>query len=194
MSNNSTHTSLIIGLKERDPTQWTRLCEVYGPLIYYWCRKQGISSADTHDIGQEVFRTVAEKIGEYESHTFRGWLYTITRFKIGDWIRKQNKQEAGRGGTTAMSMLAETPTPLPETETSECIAETKPELVRRMVESVRHEFQEITWQAFWLATTQDRTTADVAAELNMRPATVRNAKYKVLKRLRELFGDMSRLF
>jgi len=50
---------------------------------------------------------------------------------------------------------------------------------------LRGEFEDRTWQAFWLTAVQGKPAQEVAAELGLAPGTVRQAKYKILKRLRE---------
>lgn len=51
----------------------------------------------------------------------------------------------------------------------------------------RNEFEERTWQAFWLTTVEEKSPSLVAQTLEMTPAAVRQAKSRVLRRLREEF-------
>jgi RNA polymerase sigma-70 factor (ECF subfamily) len=55
---------------------------------------------------------------------------------------------------------------------------------------VRSEFEERTWQAFWLTVIDDRTPGDVSAALDMKAGTIRQARSRVLRRLREEVGDL----
>ena len=52
------------------------------------------------------------------------------------------------------------------------------------MELVRTEFEDKTWRAFWRATIDGQQAADIAEELQMTPKAVRQAKYRVLRRLR----------
>lgn len=62
-------------------------------------------------------------------------------------------------------------------------------LVQRALELLRAEFEERTYQAFWRMAIEHHSTAEVAAELGMTNRAVRQAKYRVLCRLRqELHG------
>jgi RNA polymerase sigma-70 factor (ECF subfamily) len=63
-------------------------------------------------------------------------------------------------------------------------------LYLRAVELVRGEFEVRTWQAFWLSTVEDRDPGVVGQELNMTPNNVRQARSRVLRRLREELGDL----
>ena len=89
----STSLTLIDQLKQRHEGGWTHLSDLYGPLIYHWSRKSGLSPDDSADIVQEVFRSVAMSIGRFRKATstdsFRGWLRTITRNKILDHLGKR---------------------------------------------------------------------------------------------------------
>jgi RNA polymerase sigma-70 factor (ECF subfamily) len=59
----------------------------------------------------------------------------------------------------------------------------------RALELMREHFEQRTWTAFWRVAIQRDNTADVAADLGMTAAAVRKAKARVLRRLREEFGE-----
>jgi len=63
-------------------------------------------------------------------------------------------------------------------------------LHRRALELVRGQVEERTWQAFWLTTVEGKSPADVAPILGVSPTTVRTAKSRVLRRLKEQFGEL----
>jgi RNA polymerase sigma-70 factor (ECF subfamily) len=65
-------------------------------------------------------------------------------------------------------------------------------LYRRALELVRAEFEPRTWELFWLTAVEGRPPVDVAAERGLTPAAVRQAKSRVLRRLREEVGDLIR--
>ena len=64
------------------------------------------------------------------------------------------------------------------------------DLYRRALELIRSEFEERTWRAFLMVTVEGRLPADAAAALGTTPGAVYIAKSRVLKRLREEFGDL----
>jgi RNA polymerase sigma-70 factor (ECF subfamily) len=63
-------------------------------------------------------------------------------------------------------------------------------LYRRALELVRVEFEERTWQMFWLVVVESRAPGDVAAEMKVTAGAVRLAKFRVLRRLKEEVGDV----
>jgi len=62
-------------------------------------------------------------------------------------------------------------------------------VIRRALELLREEFEERTWQAFWRMAVLGQTAAEIARDLGMTKHTVRQAKYRVMRRLKlELEG------
>jgi RNA polymerase sigma-70 factor (ECF subfamily) len=60
----------------------------------------------------------------------------------------------------------------------------------RALELVRSEFEERTWQAFWRTVIEGREPATLTEELHMTANTIRQAKSRVLHRLRKEVGDL----
>ena len=62
-------------------------------------------------------------------------------------------------------------------------------LLHRGLEMVKVDFKPVTWDAFWRATVLGQPTEQIAEELGLSAASVRQAKSRVLRRLREQLGD-----
>ncbi len=186
-----TSPSLLEQVAERDPDAWRRLTELYGPLIFHWCRRQGLGEHDAADVFQDVFASIARAVGDFEQRpgaTFRGWLWTITRNQMRDWFRLRARQTQAAGGTAAWHQLAEVAESLSDnpdefTEPSEMNA-----LFRRGLELVRCEFEERTWQIFWQTVVHDLPTYDVSDHVNISANSVRQENSRVLRRLRRELG------
>ena len=56
---------------------------------------------------------------------------------------------------------------------------------------VRSEFEERTWNAFWRSTVEVEPTADIALSLGITANSVRQAKSRVLRRLRQELGEIA---
>ncbi len=209
-SENRTSQSLIVGVQENDQEAWERLVELYSPLVYFWCQESGLPAPDLNDIFQEVFHALARNINKFrprENGSFRGWLRTLTRHKVSDHFRKAGREPQPQGGTEALQYLQQFPAAddrhstlsfqdaLNSTDTSNSTRprnvelELQRALLRRALSNIRSHFSEQTWRAFWMVVIDGRETGDVAADLAMRPGTVRVAKFRVLKRLRNEMGD-----
>lgn len=183
----SISSNLLLQVRARDPDGWRRLVKLYGPVVYRWCRQAGFQAEDAADIVQDVFGAVLYGISQFRrdtpQHTFRGWLWTITVNKIRDHHRKRAMRPQAAGGSEARARIEQLPeffSSLSETESTR----DDTHLVRRALELVRDEFSEQTWQAFWRATIEGHSAAEIAADLGMSNGAVRQAKYRVLMRLR----------
>lgn len=193
----STSRSLLVRIRDRDSAAWNRLVELYTPLVYYWCRALEVCEQDIADVVQDVFQSLARKIGDFRkqrpSDTFRGWLRVVTRNKVIDHFRRQGRQPPGIGGTEAQHFLSQFPDSLSSigSAAEENIERRHHrELLARALEMIRTEFAENTWRAFWLTVVNSRNATEVGAELGMKPGTVRVAKSRVLHRLRLELGEL----
>ncbi len=185
-----TSPSLLVRVLARDPEGWTRLSRLYAPLVYQWSRRCGLSEEDAADIVQEVFAVLARRIDDFRRRapgdSFRGWLWTISRNKVRDHVRRSRDRAAADGGTEAYQRLQQLADDAPEPwDDDEERSVTEQGIVARALELIRTEFEPTTWQAFWIATTEDKTAAEVAALLGLTKHAVHQAKYRVLRRLRE---------
>lgn len=184
----STSASLIRRAQRLDPDAWNRLCEIYGPLVYSWARQTGLREEDIADVGQEVFRTVAMRIAEFRKtapqDTFRGWLRVITRNKIGDFIRVARNQP--RPQPLDPAILDHPPA---TAEATNGQLDEAAIVIQAAMRSLQVEFTETTWQAFWRATVDEQPHDVIAADLGITRQAVRQAKYRVLRRLRDELAD-----
>ncbi len=186
----SVSTSLIQGLKACDEAAWQRLLDLYAPLLFSWCRQSELQAQDAADVVQEVFRAVSQAIAGFRrsrpTDTFRGWLRTICRNKIRDHFRARAGQPVATGGSEAQLRFLEV-----AADESVASVECDPYagLLHRGLSIIRDEFEERTWRAFWASTVEERDSREVARQVGMTPGAVRQAKYKVLRRLRQELGD-----
>lgn len=186
----ATSPSLLVRVVGRDPEAWTRLSRLYGPLVYQWARRCGLAEADAADVVQEVFAVLSLRIGDFRRRgpgdTFRGWLWTIARNKVRDLARRSRDRAAADGGTAAYQRLQQLPDDAPEPWSSDDERSAAEQgVAARALELIRTEFEPTTWQAFWIATVEGRTAAEIAARLGLTKHAVHQAKYRVLRRLRE---------
>lgn len=199
----STSRSLLSEARLADAAAWERLVTLYAPLVASWCRRWGVSPQDIADVLQDTFSSVAAHLVRFRKDrpgdTFRGWLMVIARNKTLDYFHRRSRELEGAGGTEASRRLKEIQDPAandtvdPDLSISEIGSADDPvfnDVLLRALESIRGEFHERTWQAFWKVVVEGRTASDVAADLDMKPGTVRVAKSRVLLRLRRELGDI----
>ncbi len=189
----STSMTLLQGLRSKNPESWHRLIELYGPMVCGWCKRQGLQNADVEDVLQEVFRTVLLRIPSFQRRasdgTFRGWLWAITRNKLGDLFRRLSSRPQASGGSEAKQQLEQFPE-LPDNPDALDKEGTEVQsLYQRALNLISGEFELTTWQAFWQVVCEEKVPADVANNLGISINAVYLAKSRVLRRLRETLGD-----
>jgi RNA polymerase sigma-70 factor (ECF subfamily) len=188
----ATPLSLLERARAHDPEAWRRLLELYRPLVHYWCGRGRVPDADVEDVGQEVFAAAAAGIERFHrdqpGDTFRGWLRGISRNQVLLYHRRNQRRPVAEGGPDAWQQLQDVADPLPGPDESE--AAEVGHLYSRALDQVRGDFEERTWQVFWLTVIEGRSPTTLAAELGMTPAAIRQAKARVLRRLKEEAGEL----
>ena len=105
----SVSSTLLERLKARRPEAWERLVDLYGPVVYRWCRWSGVWAGDVPDVVQEVFTAISTDIADFRRQrpgdSFTGWMRTITRSKVSDHFRRQQGHQQAQGGTDAQEAM-----------------------------------------------------------------------------------------
>jgi RNA polymerase sigma factor (sigma-70 family) len=197
-----TRPSLLVRIRDpRDGVAWGEFVDIYGPLVYDYGRRRGLQDADAADLTQEVLRAVAAAADRFAYDpargAFRSWLFTVTRTKLLDSVRRQRPGDRGTGDTDVHKHLeakeADYPCGIDEREEG---AEWDRAFGQRLLdwaaEQIRGEFRPATWQAFWLCAVEGRPPREASAALGMSIGAVYAAKFRVLARLREEIGRARR--
>jgi len=189
----TTPLSLLQRARRNEADAWHRLVALYRPLVLFWSAKSGVRGPDAEDVAQEVFAAAARGLAQFRrdrpGDSFRGWLHGITRNHVLLHFRRRQHQPEAEGGSEFLNQLRDVPDPL-AAEAGADEAAPMSELYRQLLEQVRGEFEPKTWQAFWLTVIDGRAPAALAAELGMSPASIRQAKSRVLRRLRQELGEL----
>ena len=115
----ATRVTLLARIRDgRDADAWGEFVRLYGPVVYGFARNRGLQDADAADLMQDVMRSVARNAGKLEYDpkrgTFRGWLYTITRNKIYNFLSAQrHRPREGRGAIWGTVSLIPPASPVP---------------------------------------------------------------------------------
>lgn len=192
-ADDETSSSLLVLIKARDQEAWGRFVQLYGPLVTLWCRRFGLQDADVSDVRQEVFRSVAEAIGEFRrdrpGDSFRGWLRVITRTRVLDFRRRESRRIQAIGGNDTQARLLEEPFESSEAENDED-EQDKLLLVRRALDLVLDGCKEATRQAFLRVVIAGQLPAEVARDLGISVNAVYMAKSHILRRIREEYAEI----
>jgi RNA polymerase sigma-70 factor (ECF subfamily) len=189
----ATSLSLLVRLRVHDQEAWQQFLALYAPLVVRWCHRRGLAEQDIADVAQEVFTRVAVNIQQFRKETpadsLRGWLCRITHRQIADFFRRRDSAASAQGGSEALRRLQEQVDPLPG-ESAEDVREETHFLFQKAMTIARGEFTDETWQMFWRVAVDGNSATAIAAEMGTTPAAVRQAKSRVLRRLKQVVGDV----
>lgn len=183
----TTRPSLLVRIRDfRDEAAWSEFSLLYTPLIYRFARRSGLQDADAVLVTQDVLVTVARTIHRFEYDravgSFRGWLKVVTRSRISDFMQAQGRHVQGTGDTGVLQVIDAQPD---ESQPDLWEREFRRSLFEWAVERIRFEFEDTTWQAFWMTSVDAKETKDVAEELELSVGAVYIARSRVLARLRQ---------
>jgi RNA polymerase sigma-70 factor (ECF subfamily) len=183
----TTRVSLLVRLRDTaDQAAWGEFVSIYQPVIYRFARQRGLQQADAHDLAQEVLSAVAQRIPDWQPDQdrarFRTWLSRIASNQTVTMYRRR-KPDAARGGTTAVAVLNSQADPATDLELNY-----RRESFRALARQVRAEFEEATWQAFWMTTVEGASVEEAARSLGRSAGAVYTARSRIIRRLQELAG------
>ena len=185
----ATRASLLVRLRDGgDAGAWREFVHLYAPIIYGFARKRGLQDADAADLMQEVLRSVslAAKRLEYDPArgSFRGWLFTITRNKVFNFLESRSRRVMGSGDSRVQQRL-EQQADSDGALSAEWEANYQRTMANQAMERVKGEFQAATWDAFIQTAVEGRTPSQVASRVGLSVGAVYVAKSRVIARLRQ---------
>jgi RNA polymerase sigma-70 factor (ECF subfamily) len=160
---------------------WTQFRTLYDPLIRRWVGRL-VSRADSvDDITQEVLKALVEGLPGFRHNrrkgAFRAWLRSITIHRVRRHWRDQHP--------TVKQLSDARDLEDPRSELSRLWdSEHDRHVVRTLLEKVRPEFDDKTWDIFRRLVFGGSSPREVATDLNCSLNVVYMAKSLVLKRLR----------
>jgi len=185
---NTSATLLQRLLNHGDVAAWTRLTQLYAPLIRASLGRHLPQAADVDDLAQEVFTVVVEKLPEFrhsgQPGAFRAWLRGICVNRVRMFWR--TRPATIPDPEAALRQLED-----PDSDLSRQWDREHDEFVfRQALELIEGEFKPATWQAFRRLALDNAEPEVVAAELGLTVNAVFIAKSRVLRRLREEFDGL----
>jgi RNA polymerase sigma-70 factor (ECF subfamily) len=184
-----TSASLLVRLRDgHDADAWGEFVRLYAPVVYGFARKRGLQDADAADVMQDVLRSVSAAVGRLDYDTqrgsFRGWLYTVARNKIFNFLDRRRRQVVADGDSGTRQRLAEQAGPEIDLA-GEWDLQYERRLAALAMETVKREFQPATWRAFLLTAVDGKSAKEAGEAVGLSPGAVYVAKSRVMARLRE---------
>lgn len=171
-------------LHPEDPAAWHAFVERYRPRIYAFCVALPLQPSDAEDVTQTVLLKLVAKLREFHydpSQSFRGWLQTVTRHALSDFLAERTRAPA-TGDSVIARLLATVEAR--EGLVQQLGAEFDLELLEAALARVRPHVSPQQWEAFRLTALEGMTGAAVAARLGMVVISVYAARSKVQKLVR----------
>lgn len=137
---------------------------------------------------QRVMLTIANRIEEWElgqkQGSFRRWLHRKTNNAAVDAIRKRCRDAANYG--SVQSELLNNEAIQPDVQQEDIEAEYRRSVFRWAARRIKGEFQETTWQAFWLTTVGGQAASATATQLGQSTGAFYTARSRIMRRLKEV--------
>ena len=182
-----TRSSLINRLKATiNGESWEVFFNTYWELIYSVARRKGLSEADSQDIVQETILKVHKSLDRFQYNrdrgSFKGWLRTITRSRLVEHYKKQQRQpptqQPREDEDDPLVNLADPQGPELDRIWSE---EWSRSLIQRSLTFLKQQVSLKQYQIFKCHCIDEWTVKEVCDALNVNAAQVYMAKQRVGK-------------
>jgi RNA polymerase sigma-70 factor, ECF subfamily len=184
-------SSLLGKVREINTDAWDEMVKKFFPLVYSWCRRDGLSESDSADVCQDVFKSVLKSIGGFQkkepTHSFRGWLRRITQRRIIDF-RSTNSPVLPASGGNEIHDLIKNRANVEFDSANSNNSLSRFTRLQSVLSIVAKEFEPLSWQAFVLSVIDEIPGSEVAETLGLTRNSVYLAKSRILKRIRELYS------
>ena len=182
----ATRKTLLLRIRDPGNTEaWQTFVDLYTPLIYHFCIRRGLQEADCRDVLQNVLLTVHRQILDFQYDPkrglFRNWLITIVLRQISRYQSRTDQGTKGLGGGLG-DVLAQG---IGRDEAQSWNEDFQNRVLELAMDRIREEFSPEVFGAFLAVWYYEQKPGVVAQEMNQSPAWVYQAKFRVLKRLKQ---------
>ena len=190
----STPLSLLDRLRTAKPdaAEWRRLHDLYLPVIRHWLSRVPALRDEAEDLAQEILVVLFRELPTFERRrhgSFRAWLRQVTVNRVRACCKARRKQPLAGLGPEVDAMLNQLEDPASD-QARQWDQDHDRHVFQKLLATVQADFEPATWQAFTRFGVDGTPAARVALELGMSESAVMQAKFRVLKRLREEAGEL----
>lgn len=186
-----TSVSLLVQLKDSENhSAWESFVKRYGPLIYGFGLRRGISQDEADDFAQDVLSQVSRSMEKFDYDptvgTFRSWLFQVARNVLFNRQRTIGRRPGLTGGSTLMRAAEQNHASGEESRLrEEWDLEYRRQLFARAAEEVKAEVAPELWEAFWRTAVLEEKGETVAADLGIATGTLYVRRSRILAKVRE---------
>lgn len=187
----NTRPSLIVRLTDQhDQAAWWDFVEIYEPFLAHLARRSGVPRGHVDDVTQQILMAVARSVRQFsddgEEASFRRWIGRVARNTVIKYMTRMRRHVVGQGGSEALQRWDR----VADDEDSALSDQYDHELVVWAANSVRKEFSESSWQAFWQTLIEGRNVDVVAQDLGLSRGAVYMARSRIVKRIRDKVAEV----
>ena len=198
-----TRASLLERLKAwQDQSSWQQFFDTYWPLIYSVARRAGLTDAEAQDVVQETMVAAAKHLPTFQYDpaigSFKGWLLTLTRWRIIDQVRKRSPLGAHRFASNATATS-------PETDTVDRVAdpagpsldeiwekEWQANLLQAALDNVKRRIDPQKYQIFDCYVNKEWAPEKVASAFGVSVDYVYVAKHRITELIKDEVGRLEK--
>jgi RNA polymerase sigma-70 factor (ECF subfamily) len=193
-----TSSSLLARVRKQDADAWLQLVKWIGPFILGWCRRARLQPADGEDVCQQVLTNVWRRLDTFRTelpgHSFRGWVYVITKNCIADLQEQRRRALAGERLASARPQAGPA-AELPAEDDPAAAHDWKQRALQLLIQEViALHANDRGFRAFYRTAVDGLSAVAAAQELGLSADVVRQHKSRWIKRLRDQlrkqFGDL----
>lgn len=172
-----------------DDADWSRLVEVYAPLLRVWLTRAGVQPNDADDLVQEVLLVVHRELPAFQhnqrSGAFRRWLRQIVVFRLRNFWRERGRLIVAGTDSQLEEQLRQL-----EDDGSHLSQvwdrEHNLAIARKLLEMIESRFTQTTRLVFCRLVLDGADADTVASETGLSLNAIFTAKSRVLRELRRL--------
>lgn len=174
------------------PDGWRYFFKKYHPLLMRYASRKGMKRVECEDIASEVMTTLFIRVLEKKfqlTGPFRCYLAIIVRNEVINYYRDTERFYGN--GLAALSSLAKELVQLNKpqyTDLGEVVdveVRQKLEILADGMEKVKKRVAERSWEMFYEVTVENIPAIDVAQKLDVKPQTVYQRNFQILKMIRK---------
>lgn len=179
-----------------DQRAWRTVCERYGPAIYRFARRKGLSENDADEVLAETLAALfaAYSAGRYDRQrgAFKTWVFGIAMNKVREARRRLGPKNLGDVRTAVANHTQDQSfAEFEDCADPEYDADVDAMLARQCLEEVRRRVAPLTYQAFDLYVVKGRRAHEVARMLGIDTSAVYVAKSRVVSSARREYEKLS---
>jgi RNA polymerase sigma factor (sigma-70 family) len=195
-----TRQSLLERLRRwNDQEGWQLFFDTYWKLIYRTARKAGLSETEAEEAVQETIIAVARLMPDFQYRpaeqggSFKQWLLRLTKWRIGDQLRKRQKHPLfvrPADDSSDNDAVSEIPDPLANKLNELWDNEWEQNLLAAALEGVKRRVDPRDYQVFYLSTIKDWSGLKVARNMKVSLAQVYTIKHRVSKEAKNILSRL----